>query len=79
MEFFSSSNKILPAVSKIIIHFNKLKYAEAAALKIAADIENYNNLFASKKGLIDISFKDSIELNNVSFSYKNRDRNVLDK
>ncbi len=77
--FFLAVIRILPAVSKIIIHFNKLKYAEAAALKIAADIENYNNLFASKKGLIDISFKDSIELNKVSFSYKNRDRNVLEK
>ena len=40
---------------------------------------SFSNLLASKKGLIDISFKDSIELNNVSFSYKNRDRNVLDK
>ena len=77
--FFLAVIRILPAVSKIIIHFNKLKYAEAAALKIAADIENYNNLFATKKGLIDISFKDSIELNKVSFSYKNRDRNVLDE
>ena len=77
--FFLAVIRILPAVSKIIIHFNKLKYAEAAAFKIAADIENYNNLFANKKGLIDITFKNSIELKKISFSYKSRDKKILDE
>ncbi len=77
--FFLAVIRILPAVSKIIIHFNKLKYAEAAALKIAADIENYNNLFTDKKGLDDVTFENSIELKKISFSYKNREKKILDE
>ena len=49
---------------------------DAAAFKIAADIQNYNNLFANEKESIDITFKNSIELNKISFSYKNRDKKI---
>ncbi len=77
--FFLAIIRILPAVSKILVHFNKLKYAEDAATKIATDIKNYNSLFEDKKALIDVSFKNSFKLNKISFSYKNRDKKILDK
>lgn len=77
--FFLAMIRILPVVSKIIIHLNKLKYAEAAATKIATDIRNYNNLLLSKKDLVDVNFNSSLRLNKITFNYKNRDRKILDK
>lgn len=77
--FFLAVIRILPAVSKIILHANKLKHAEVAAIKIADDIQNYNKLFANEKFLSDVNFKNNFTLKNVSFNYKNRNKTILDK
>lgn len=77
--FFLATIRILPAVSKIILHANKLKHAEIASLKIADDLQNYNKLFISKKPLTEISFENNLTLNKVSFHYKNRDKTILDE
>ncbi len=77
--FFLAIIRILPAVSKILIYTSKLRYAEAGATKIANDIRNYKNLFKSKNDLIEVGFKDSIDLKKISFNYKNRGKKILDE
>lgn len=75
--FFLATIRIMPAVSKIVLNFNKLKYAEIAASKIAEDIKNYNKIFLKSIILDEIKFNDTIEIKNLSFSYKTRDKQVL--
>ena len=76
--FFLATIRIMPAVSKIVLYANKLKYAEISALKIANDIRIYNEIFSKKIVLEKIKFNKSIEIKNVSFNYKNRDKQILD-
>jgi ATP-binding cassette, subfamily B, bacterial PglK len=75
--FFLATIRIMPAVSKIVLYANKLKYAEISALKIANDIRIYNEIFSKKIVLEKIKFNKSIEIKNVSFNYKNRDKQIL--
>lgn len=77
--FFLAIIRILPAVSKIIVLSNNLKHAEVAALKIADDIKNYNEIFLTKKPLDNLNFVKFLKLNQVSFSYKNREKKILNK
>jgi ABC-type bacteriocin/lantibiotic exporter with double-glycine peptidase domain len=77
--FFLAIIRILPAVSKIILHANKLKHAEVAAVKISDDIKNYNKLFSNKKSLSEIEFKDHLKLKKISFNYRNRDKKILEE
>ena len=77
--FFLAIIRILPALSKIILHANKLKHAEVAAVKISDDIKNYNKLFSNKKSLSEIEFKDHLKLKKISFNYRNRDKKILEE
>ena len=77
--FFLATIRILPAISKITIYSNKLKYAQIAASKIAEDIKNYNIIFSKKQTLKKIDFNKSIEMENISFNYKNRDKKILNE
>ena len=76
--FFLATIRIMPAVSKIVLYSNKLKYAEIAASKIAEDIKIYNKIFSNKIILENIDFNRSIEMKDVSFYYKSRDKKILD-
>jgi ABC-type bacteriocin/lantibiotic exporter with double-glycine peptidase domain len=69
--------RILPAVSKIILHANKLRHAEVAAVKIASDIHDYNQFLLNKKSSNNIDFNDHLKLIDISFKYKNRDKEIL--
>ena len=77
--FFLAIIRILPALSKIILHANKLKHAEVAAVKISDDIKNYNKFFSNKKSLSEIEFKDHLKLKKISFNYRNRDKKILEE
>ena len=77
--FFLATIRIMPAVSKIVLYSNKLKYAEIAASKIAEDIGIYNKIFSKKITLDEIEFNKSIEIKNISFNYKNRDKQILNE
>ena len=77
--FFLAIIRILLALSKIILHANKLKHAEVAAVKISDDIKNYNKLFSNKKSLSEIEFKDHLKLKKISFNYRNRDKKILEE
>ena len=49
-----------------------------ASLKIADDIKTLNEILSKKTTYQKISFKNSLELKNISFKYKNRGNMVLD-
>ena len=75
--FFLVIIRILPAITKILFYITKLKWGEAAALKIAEDINVYNKILSQKKTYQEIGFEKSLELKNVSFEYKNRGNEIL--
>ena len=79
MEYFLAIIKFYSAVSKIIVLSNNLKHAEVAALKIADDIKNYNEIFLTKKPLDNLNFVKFLKLNQVSFSYKIEKKKFLIK
>ena len=70
--------RILPAITKILFYSLKLKFGEVASLKIADDIKTLNEILSKKTTYQKISFKNSLELKNISFKYKNRGNMVLD-
>ena len=76
--FFLILIRILPAITKILFYTTKLKWGEVAALKIANDINIYNNILSKKENFLKINFEKSFELKNISFEYKNRKNIILD-
>ncbi len=76
--FFLALIRILPAITKILFYSLKLKFGEVASLKIADDIKTLNEILSKKTTYQKISFKNSLELKNISFKYKNRGNMVLD-
>ena len=70
--FFLALIRILPAITKILFYSLKIKWGEVASLKIAEDIKTLNEILSKKTTLQKISFKNSLELKNISFKYKNR-------
>ena len=76
--FFLALIRILPAITKILFYSLKLKFGEVASLKIADDIKTLNEILSKKTTYQKISFKNSLELKNISFKYKNRRNTVLD-
>ena len=76
--FFLALIRILPAITKILFYSLKIKWGEVASLKIAEDIKTLNEILSKKTTLQEISFKNSLELKNISFKYKNRENEVLD-
>ncbi len=76
--FFLALIRILPGITKILFYSLKIKWAEVASLKIAEDIKTLNEILSKKKTLQEVSFKNSLELKNISFKYKNRENMVLD-
>ena len=62
--------------NKILFYITKLKWGEAAALKIA-EILMFITKFYHKKTYQEIGFEKSLELKNVSFEYKNRGNEIL--
>ena len=76
--FFLILIRILPAITKILFYTTKLKWGEVAALKIANDINIYNNILSKKENFLKINFEKYIELKNISFEYKNRKNIILD-
>ena len=76
--FFLALIRILPAITKILFYSLKLKFGEVASLKIADDIKTLNEILSKKVTYQKISFKNSLELKNISFKYKNRRNTVLD-
>ena len=70
--------KIIPAVNKILTNFNTLKYSTPTIDLIYDDFKlknQKNNVFLNKEENI----KNSIELKNISFSYPETKKNILEK
>ena len=76
--FFLATIRIMPAVSKIVLYTSKLQYAEIATLKIVEDLKIYNEIYSKKIVSEKIKFNKSIEMKNLSFKYKIRDKQILD-
>ena len=58
--FFLILIRILPAITKILFYTTKLKWGEVAALKIANDINIYNNILSKKENFLKINFEKSL-------------------
>ena len=67
--------KLLPAVTKLLFFSQKLNFAEKAASKISSIIEIFNKIKNEKTIL---NFKNTIELQDISFSYKNRNKIIFE-
>ncbi len=67
--------KLLPAVTKLLFFSQKLNFAEKAASKISSIIEIFNKI---KNEKTNVNFKNSIELQDISFSYKNRNKIIFE-
>tara|TARA_B100001250_G_C19816858_1_gene798942 strand:+ start:8392 stop:10119 length:1728 start_codon:yes stop_codon:yes gene_type:complete len=70
--------KLLPGLTKILFHSQKLNFADKATTKISEDIKIYNRIEKEEKTLRKINFSKSIELKNIHFKYKNRDNIILE-
>lgn len=76
---FLAIMRIMPALTKILIYLNKLEFAEIATKKISDNIKTYNKISGEKQKIENIeNFKEKFVMENISFSYKNREGYVLE-
>tara|TARA_A100001011_G_scaffold400686_1_gene517580 strand:- start:3913 stop:5643 length:1731 start_codon:yes stop_codon:yes gene_type:complete len=69
--------KLLPAITKILFYSQKLNFAEQAAIKISEDIKTFNRVKSEAGSEINLLFKNSIELRDLEFKYKNRENLIF--
>ena len=74
--FSVAALRLLPAVSRIVLSFQSLKYRYISFKILLNELTKNSKIFSEKKPLIenkkDINFLESIRFENVSFSYDNQ-------
>ena len=85
--FAMAAMKLMPSANRIVAAMNQVVFQEPSLNKLVVDIEmfekdevDYNKYRKQDKCKIEnkLSFNDKIELKNITYSYQNSDRLILD-